>query len=108
MDLIGEYEISLRKIKEKRFHVRKPINTYMLEEKIALLEEGIDIYRRSFKKINNDIKEKLDILYEKRVPEENVKATENREKGFTKIHNDALKILKNRKTFYDKVVETKK
>ena len=107
-DLVERYEKKLKNIKEKRFQVHKPINTYMLDEKIEFLEMGIKFYRDSFQKINKDIKRKLKSIYGKKLPEEEIKKSENRQKGFSKLHKDAIKNLKEWRDFYQKVLETKK
>jgi hypothetical protein len=57
--LIEDYREELKILKEKRFHINKPLSIYRLEEKIDIFESYMDIYRRSFSKIDKDIREIL-------------------------------------------------
>jgi len=106
--LVKDREEELKKLKEKRFHIPRPISTYRLEEKIDIFEYQIGVYKNSFLKIEEDINEILESFYNKKIPGDEAKIIEDREKYFAMIYKDAVKELRKRKAFYDKIQETTK
>jgi hypothetical protein len=68
----------------------------------------MDIYRRSFSKIDKDIREILGWFYDNQIPAEEAKTIKDREKYFSKIYKDAIKELQNRKEFYRRIKEANK
>ena len=107
-DLVKNQEKELKEIKEKRFHIRKPISTYRLEEKIDIFHSQIDIYKESFIKMETDVKSIMDSLFSRKIPTTEKRTISERKRYFAMIYEDAIKELDNRQKFLGKIEQAKK
>lgn len=105
---IDEYEQDLKILTKNIDKIQKPINIYKIEEKKDIFEAGIDIYKRSFEKINNSINIILNILYDKKIPKEDKEKNTDRKKGFDLLHKQAKEELHKWKIFYKKMADSQK